>query len=136
MKREGKHLVFFDEGCPLCQKAVKRILKVDLARIFFFAPLMGKTAQEKLVGKNAALREMNTLVLLENVDTPNQRVWIRGKGALRIFWLIGGFWKLLGVFCFLPVGADLIYRLLAHHRHKFSREPQAFTPEEKIRFLP
>lgn len=131
-----KHLVLFDEICPLCQRAVKRILRIDDRALFRFAPLSGKTAEEILTGQNAPLCEMNTLVLVENIGTSEQKIWIRGKGALRIFWLIGGWWKLLGAFCFLPFGTDLIYRLIARHRHKLSGELPLFTVEEKTRFLP
>ena len=89
-----------------------------------------------LTGENASLRQMNTLVVIENIGTAEQKIWIRGKGALRIFWLIGGWWRLLGVLSYLPFGTDIIYRLIARHRHKLSGELPLFTVEEKARFLP
>jgi predicted DCC family thiol-disulfide oxidoreductase YuxK len=123
-----KHLLFFDEQCPLCQKAVKRVLKLDRKKQFLFASLSGKTA------KHEEIHEKNTLVLIENYETTHSRIWRRGKGALRIFWLIGGPWKLLGLLSYLP-GADLIYRWISHHRHNLSRKEEKFTPQEETRFL-
>src|ERR1700733_15015044 len=97
------HILFYDESCPFCQRMVARIKQLDSRRIFQYEPLTSPKLEEKY-------RPMNTLVLLENYGAPKQRTWIRGRGALRLFWLLGGWWQLLGILCFLPIGADLVYR--------------------------
>ncbi len=128
------HLLFFDETCPLCQKAVRMLLQIDRNEIFLFAPLSGKTAEQQLTGRYAELRKKNTLILFENYQTEKQRVWVYGRGAMRLFWLLGGKWKFLGVLCYLPIGPDLFYRIIAHHRHHLSSAK--ITPFEGLRFLP
>lgn len=111
-----KSLILFDRDCPLCRKSIGFIFERDAKHRFLFAPLSGKTAKE--VVKNSKLLKENTLVLLEDWRTPQKRLWIRGRGAFRILWLLGGKWRLLGWLCFVPFGIDLFYRLIAHHRHR------------------
>ncbi len=111
-----KSLILFDRDCPLCRRSIRFIFARDLKHRFLFAPLSGKTAQEEL--KNTRLLKENTLILLEDWRTPQQRLWIRGRGAFRILWLLGGRWRLLGWLCFIPFGVDLCYRLIAHHRDR------------------
>ncbi len=114
---DEKHLLFYDSNCALCLKSVAHIRKIDHDHIFRYEPLSGQLAEKELTSH---LMSLNSLVLIENNKTFGKRVWIRGRGALRILWLIGGWWKFLGVFCFLPFGADLIYRFVAKHRHLLS----------------
>ena len=132
-----KHVIFFDGDCLFCHKAVNRILAMDRSAVFFFAPLNGLTAQEELTGKYAALRDKNSLVLLENFRTPKRRFWIRSRGVFRILWLLGGPWRLIGWLYWMPIGADLVYRLIAHHRHFIGGKLSKIIPfEHAERFLP
>lgn len=116
----GEHLIFFDDECPLCHKAVQSVLEIDVKKRFLFAPLKGETAAEILIGPQASLRGANSLVLVENYDSTERTFWIRSRAIFRIYWLVGNGWGLLGIFSFLPgfVG-DLFYRWLAAHRHQF-----------------
>lgn len=111
-----KSLVLFDQECPLCRKSVGFILEQDAKHRFLFAPLSGQTAKASV--KNSRLLKENTLILLEDWRTPQERLWIRGRGAFRILWLLGGKWRLLGWLCFVPLGVDLFYRLIARHRRR------------------
>ena len=124
----GKHLIFFDGNCGLCNQSVRFVVAHDPRALFDFAPLEGKTAAQQLDPK--WLKE-NTLVLLEHFGKPTQRLWVRGRGALRILWLLGGKWRLLGWMCFLPCGVDLVYRLIARHRRRVSLKKEKL-PEERI----
>lgn len=127
-----QHLIFFDAHCSLCQRSIGFIMKIDRKEIFGFAPLDGKTASKYL---DADLLRENTLILLENYNT-NKKVWIRGRGVCRIFWLIGGPWRLLGWAWCIPFGVDGIYRLIAMHRRNLEHEGAFFSKEEKRRLLP
>ena len=132
-----KHLIFFDGECAFCNQRVHHLLEWDHSEKFLFAPLEGSTAKKELHRSLEKLQKENTLVLLENYASDQQRMWIRGRGVLRIFWLLGGKWKLLGWLSFLPCGADLIYRLIAHHRHLLAGKKTPATKSlTKDRFLP
>lgn len=122
----NKHLIFFDASCPLCQKAVLHILSVDKDCIYLFSPLDGKTA-EKFFSKEKYLK-LNTLVLVENFDT-HPKIYIRSRAVFRIFFHIGGIYRAMGLFAFIPPLFDPIYRLIAHHRHKMEGRKNFSIPE-------
>lgn len=130
-----KHLIFFDGECPLCHRAVRYILEIDVGKRFLFAPLNGETAQEILIGPQAPLRKANSLVLVEDYQSTERRFWVRSRAILRIYWLTGNGWGVIGVLSFLPgwIG-DLLYRWLAAHRHQFKLKMPEEQPRD--RFLP
>ena len=118
-KNTSKHLIFFDDTCPLCWRSVHKILSWDKKGIFHFSPIKEATAKAILKSKYDALKNANTLILVENYAAKKQRVWIRGRAVLRISWLLGGFWKLIGWLAFIPCGIDPIYNWVAKRRHRF-----------------
>ena len=132
----GEHLVFYDEECPLCNKAVRYILDIDTHKRFAFAPLSGETAAQVLTGPNAHYRRADSLVLLENYQSTERQFWIRSKAILRVYWLVGDGWRIIGWLALFPswIG-DLFYRWAAFHRHqfKFKGNPEFSA---KDRFLP
>lgn len=129
--RVQSHLVFYDASCPLCVHFVEQLIVRDTGGFFFFAPLQGETAQRYLA---PAIQRGDTMVLVENFHSRHPRIWMRGRGVFRIFWLLGGRWRWVGWLCFCPFGVDLLYRAVARHRHLFKRS--AGRKGEGGRFLP
>ena len=131
-----EHLVFFDDQCPFCHKAVRNIIGIDKHHRFIFAPLQGETAKDVLLGPNKHYANANSLVLVENYQSTNREFYLRSKAVLRIYWLIGDGWGLFGIFSFLPSWpGDYLYRKIAEHRHQFKIKPtKDLGPKE--RFLP
>ena len=130
------HIIFFDGECPLCHRAVRQIIEIDVDRRFLFASLNGETAAEILIGPQAPLKRAQSLVLVENYRSTAREFYIRSRALFRIYWLVGHGWGLIGILSFLPcwVG-DLFYRWVAAHRHQFKLKfPQ--DPGPKDRFLP
>ncbi|MEN9654151.1 MAG: hypothetical protein RL235_263 [Chlamydiota bacterium] len=132
----GRHLVLFDADCPLCRGVVKELIELDEEALFLFAPLEGETADSILVGPQAWLKNTNSLVLVEHFTSTDRLFSIRSKAIFRIYWLIGGRWKIIGMWSCLPAWLiDPIYRWVAEHRHQFkfsSTEPLG----PSARFLP
>lgn len=131
-----KHLVFYDGECGLCDQIVQILLKIDQRKILAFAPLQGTTAQSFSHLMPSDYLNLDTLVFIENYET-NPQVYVRGKAALRILWLIGGKWALPGSFFFLPAFFyDWIYDLIAKNRHRlFAKKCTLPSPENNDRFL-
>ena len=125
-----KHLIFFDAKCSLCEASVENLLRIDRKKIFAFAPLQGKTADQELTGSKEYLKKENTLILLEHYQRPTQKLWIRGRAVFRIFWLLGGKWRTLGWLCWTPIGIDLLYRLVARHRRVFKKNRPTLNKKE------
>lgn len=130
------HIVFFDDECPLCHKAVRHIIEIDENRFFLFAPLRGETAHQVLTGPQTKLLQANSLVLAENYQSTERRFWVRSHAIFRIYWLVGHGWGLVGILSFLPswIG-DFFYNWIAAHRHQFKLKiPETIKPLD--RFLP
>lgn len=138
MSERLKHLVFYDGNCGLCDRIVQFVFKEDKKQSFVFAPLQGETASQYLRNLPAEVRFTDSLILIENYRT-NPRVYILAKGALRIAWLLGWPWSLIGWLSIFPGWMfDWIYRLIASNRHRFFPVDQCFVPPatQKERFLP
>jgi predicted DCC family thiol-disulfide oxidoreductase YuxK len=130
------HLVFFDDQCPFCHKQVSRLIEIDTHKRLKFAPLNGKTAADILSGPPAKLKNMNSVVLVENYDSTERNFWVRAKAIFRVHWLIGNGWGLIGIFSFLPSFLiDPFYRWYAEHRHQYKLK-MPDSPGPKDRFLP
>ncbi|NGX43448.1 MAG: hypothetical protein K940chlam7_01745 [Chlamydiae bacterium] len=139
MSETEKHLVFYDGQCGMCDRSVQFLLKADRNKKFVFAPLQGKTASERLQELPKHVKSADSLILIENFETSNEKVYIYGHGAFRIAWLLGGKWSLLGWISFLPpVLYDWGYRFIARNRHHFFSKIVCYFPDEseKDRFLP
>lgn len=129
-----KHLVFYDGTCGLCDHVVQFLLKYDQKKEFAFAPLQGKTADQLLQG----ISRDDSLVLIENYKTMDKKMYLFGQGALRILWLLGGGFCLLGWLSFLPPFLyNWGYTLIAKNRYRlFGQTCLIPDPKQKERFLP
>jgi predicted DCC family thiol-disulfide oxidoreductase YuxK len=132
----NSHLIFFDDECPFCHKAVRHIIEIDEDKEFLFAPLRGESAREILAGPQKELRSMNSIVLAENYQSTHRRFFTKSHAIFRIYWLVGNGWGLIGILHFLPsfIG-NFFYDWFAAHRHQFKLKiREAIGPSD--RFLP
>ena len=113
-------IIFYDGTCPLCNRAVRFILAADKKKQFYFAPLEGETAVDKLKNLHLKNPNLDTLVLFQSED----KILIEGRAVLRILYLLGGKYALLGWLSFLPTFIfDLLYRVIARYRFRlFSKK--------------
>lgn len=126
------HLILFDGECALCNQSVRYLLGADAKESLLFAPLQGETAQSIL--KEPI--ELDTLIFVEGFQTQKQRLWRYGKGALRICWHLGKWYRVLGLLSFLPHWVvDPLYRIIARNRHFLFKKGGA-VPLESRRLLP
>lgn len=137
--KQGQHLVFYDGTCGMCHGVVQFLLKHDKRKVFIFAPLQGKTAAAMLNPSLFSSPDADSLVLVENYkDPPHRHFYIFGKAALRISWLMNGWWKFPGVFSFLPASCiDWFYKWIAAHRFQWFQKTDCLIPNtnESDRFL-
>jgi predicted DCC family thiol-disulfide oxidoreductase YuxK len=130
------HLIFYDGVCPLCNKTVRFVLAADKKKNFLFAPLNGTTAEKKLSNYKLANPDLDTLVLLQNYKTHHEQAFIEARAALRILWLLGGKYVLIGWLSFLPPFLfDWMYRWVARRRYRLFSEKVPFS-KDSSRFLP
>jgi len=139
MNKRFCHLVFYDGNCGLCDYIVQFLIKEDLKQLFVFAPLQGETAAHYLKNLPVEIRFTDSLILVENYRSPFPRVHILAKGALRIAWLLGWPWLLVGWLSFFPSWMfDWSYRLVASNREYFFPKTECVVPpiDQPGRFLP
>jgi predicted DCC family thiol-disulfide oxidoreductase YuxK len=132
-----KHLVFYDGNCGLCDRIVRFLYKADQKEQFAFATLKGETASIYLKNLSPEIKAADSLILIENYRSSKPRIFLFGKGALRIAWLLGWPWLLIGWLSFLPGFLfNWGYRLVARNRHRFFPQDQCFIPppNQKDRF--
>lgn len=114
-----KHQIFYDDTCPLCLRSVAKIRSWDHKHQFLFAPIESQKAKDDLKDDWQKFKDANTLILVEHCPTAPPRIWIKGRAVMRIFWLIGGWRKLIGWLAFIPLGVDSLYAFIAKRRHRF-----------------
>lgn len=134
-----KHLVFYDGECGLCDQLVQFLLKIDRHQRFVFAPLQGETAKETLRALPEQYKNLDSLILIENFRSPQAKTYVLSQAALRICWLVGSGWVLIGWLSFLPpVLFDWAYRLVARNRHRLFPQTECMLPrpDQQDRFLP
>jgi predicted DCC family thiol-disulfide oxidoreductase YuxK len=131
----GRHIVFFDGVCGLCDRTVRFLLRHDRHDRLRFAPLQGETARRMLPPLGGRPEALDTIYVV----TSDGRLLQRSRAVLFATVALGGAWALLGVLRIVPRPlADLVYRLVASVRYRiFGRFDacQLPTPEERSRFL-
>lgn len=127
-----KHLIVFDGECPLCHRAIRFILGADKKKQFLFAHLQGKVAESLSIPKN-----FQSMVLIENYDLGHKKKMIEARATFRIFWLLGGGYRILGLLSFCPTFLfDLGYRFVAKRRHEHAQKTLMLTASDfEGRFL-
>ena len=89
--------VFYDGKCPFCKRVAEHIKKLDLKDQFRFSSLDGKKAKALFAGNYGFLRSKKSIVFIEG-----ERVWVKANAIFRLFWLLGGRWKILGSLFVIP----------------------------------
>lgn len=116
----------FDSTCILCNNAVAFLLKWDKKNIFLFDSLK----ENEYLG-------VDSVVLIYEGQT-----YFYSSAVLKVFWLLGGWWKIFMIFVVIPRSwRDSIYKWVARNRGKwFGRTDACLLPNEQNRdrflFLP
>lgn len=127
-------LIYYDGLCGLCDRFVQFVLRRDRAGRYRFAPLQGRTAQER-VPATLDPRTAQTVIFEEG-----GRFRVRSDAALAILSGLGGAWRLMTLLRMIPRPVrDAVYDLVADNRNRwFGRRAACRVPEphERDRFLP
>lgn len=126
-----KPYIFFDGVCILCDRFIRFLLEEDFGRHFYFAPLQGHTAKEKLNRGQAA--QLHSVIYLDEGKS-----YTKLDAIIMIFSEVGGMWVIIKILWLVPKFVrDFVYDFIANHRHQwfgtlnYCRFP---TTEEKAYF--
>lgn len=110
-----ERIIFFDGICPLCNRFIKIVHRLDRKKVFRFSSLQSKTATQKLNAIKDPL-ELNSVIYFQNGKS-----YTKSDALEQILNNLGGLWSLLSyIFKVLPKSwRDHIYTYVAEHRYRW-----------------
>ncbi|HCH63355.1 MAG TPA: hypothetical protein DFR83_11155, partial [Deltaproteobacteria bacterium] len=115
------HVVLYDGTCGFCHASVQWLLDHDAIGHFAYAPLQGETAAQLRSRHPELPDDLDSVLLVEHVDKPRERVWWRSHAVFRICSLLGGVWSVPGLLRYLPLRlTDALYMAVARVRHRLA----------------
>jgi predicted DCC family thiol-disulfide oxidoreductase YuxK len=132
---EGKHVVFFDGVCGLCNKSVQFILDNDAKEVFYFAALQSAFASQILSPYKVDPTDLDSVRVLANYKAANERLYERSDAALFVLRQLGGWRGQFGHLTFIPgFIRDSVYKLIAAVRYKlFGKYDSCRLPDPATR---
>lgn len=129
----GKHIVFFDGDCGVCNFWVQWILKRDHNNRFLFASLQSDFGQTFLSERKLNTEVFNTLYLWK----PNHYYLEKSNAVLQIANILGGIYKLSAIGKIIPgFFSNTIYDLISKNRMKLANQKCYLpTPDERKKFI-
>jgi predicted DCC family thiol-disulfide oxidoreductase YuxK len=133
-------IVFYDGVCGLCNRLVQFLLKHDKDGRLRFASLQSEFAEKVLRRHGIDPKDLDTVHVVENYDTPEEHVLQRSDAILRAGRALGGFWAAsatAGRIVPRPL-RDLFYRFVARNRYRmFGKYDTCMLPDpnQRSRFL-
>ena len=133
---QGANVIFIDGECVYCSRVASFVLRHDPEGAFSFAHLQGELAKDVLRRHGRPTDEMDSVYVLLDAGTPNERL-VRDGSAARarappLSWFAG-------ILRWIPrVVLDAGYRAFARRRYRlFGKYDTCHVPslEERARFL-
>lgn len=135
---DGRHVgsslenpvLLFDGVCNLCNASVQWLIRRDNRSVFRFAALQSAVGADLLRRAGLTGDLPDSVVLVED-----GRCLVRSDAALRICTLLGGWWRLLGIFRIVPRRLrDGVYDRIAGKRYAwFGRQESCWLPTPALR---
>jgi predicted DCC family thiol-disulfide oxidoreductase YuxK len=126
--------LLFDGYCNLCSGSVLAVIKRDPQAMFRFASLQSPLGRSLLDQHDLNPDEINSVVLIHEKSFS-----LKSDAVLDVFQLLGGFYRPLAIFKFLPTSfRNRIYDWIAKNRYVwFGKKDVCMipTPELEDRFL-
>lgn len=121
-----KNVIYIDDVCRLCHWSVRLVINHSKKGIFSISSFRSKFAQEALFNINGMHIKHESLVYQND-----QMVFTKSDAVLHILKDMGGKWKLLYVFKFIPKSIrDLVYEIVARNRYSwFGKKDSCEIPQ-------
>ncbi len=138
MKSVNKAILFFDGDCGLCNRVVRFLIRQDMHKQLYFAPLQGTTAKAIVPPEYRQL--LSTVVYYRTVADKKYSLYTRSDAVLLALVDVGGFWCILAKgLRLLPMRIrDWCYDRIANNRKYLLGNAACKLPtrEEHARILP
>jgi predicted DCC family thiol-disulfide oxidoreductase YuxK len=128
-------IVLYDGVCGLCNRLTQFLLKRDQHDRLRFASLQSDFAAVILKRQGADPKDLDTVYVVQDYDTPDERLLARSDAILYLGKQIGGIWSVAQVGKVLPkVFRDWLYKQVALRRYRvFGKSESCMMPEPKYR---
>lgn len=136
---DTRTIVLYDGLCGMCDGVVQFLLGHDSKEVFLFAPQQSELARGILRRHAINPTDPGTIFLIENYNSPQERVSLKSDAVLLIAKGLGGIWDLALAARLLPRPIrDTFYDLIARNRYRiFGRRTGCRIPDPEVqhRFL-
>ena len=125
----NKSVILFDGYCNLCNSQVNSILRFDSKKIFYFSNLDSSFSKKVIKENKVESLEGKTIILYHN-----NKIIIKSNAAIKIAYLLGGFFKIFIIFKILPSFIrDGIYDVISRNRYRwFGKSDSCYIPQKEI----
>lgn len=132
--RAAPPVLLYDGVCGFCNGAVRTVLRFDRRGSLRFAALDSDYARA-IVERHPAIRDVDSVVFVDEPGQPGERVAVRSEAALRVVDYLGGSWKLLKLARVLPAALlDRLYDRFANIRYRvFGKYDSCPIPAQGVR---
>ena len=125
----NKSVILFDGYCNLCNSQVNSILRFDSKKFFYFSNLDSSFSKKVIKENKVESLEGKTIILYHN-----NKIIIKSNAAIKIAYLLGGFFKIFIIFKILPnFIRDGIYDVISRNRYRwFGKSDSCYIPKKEI----
>lgn len=129
MKNTQHPMVLFDGVCNLCVGSVQFLIRSDKNKKLRYSSLQSEFGRAVLNGHGLSDKHYDTFILLEDDKT-----YQFSTAAIRTFQLLGGAYKLVGIFWIVPEFIrDAIYKWVANNRYQwFGKKAECWLPSKEL----
>lgn len=138
----GRHVVFFDGECLMCNRSMRTLMKLDRHQNLRFSALQGKTASDLIDRRDDLDYDLKTIIYVENLGADDERVYLRSTAVLKALVGTRRGWSSLARFALAvprPL-RDAVYDFVARNRIRwFGRTEEACSlipPDRRNQLLP
>lgn len=129
-----EYILLYDGVCGFCNSTVQLIIANDRKKTMRFSAIQSFFSTF-VFERHPFLKEIDSLILLEGINTPEEKVYIRSTGALRVAQYLGGWWNFFRIFVIIPPSIrDRMYDLFARYRYRFfGKYDSCLLPPQDVR---
>lgn len=134
-----ENIIFFDGVCSLCNYFVDFLIRRDSAKTFYYAPLQGYAAKERLPLSRIKGNGLSGPSFTSVVYLKNGVMRTHSDAVIQILHDLGGAWRLVTLLRILPAFLrDKVYSVIATNRYRWFGQRETCrvpTAQERSRFL-
>lgn len=123
----------FDGDCLICNKAARRVRRLDTLDQIWLAPLQGETAAS-LFSQRPSLREVDSLIFAVERNGKLTHAYWYSDSIVELSRRLGGAWRIFAWLKYTPrILRDGIYKLVARFRRKIAKGKSCPIPDKRFR---